>query len=369
MGGVRRVPLALLLGAVTLVTLGAASCGDEESPIALADAGRGSVAEIVDAPATVTARAAATLTAPADGTLASMSVEPGDTVGKGQVLAVIDSPAARKRLRDARAALDAAKRAGGGFGGGSSGLSRVQDATDKAAADAFEAARGAAGKVAEPALRKALLAQVTAAERRYASASAAAQDAVGAVRRGVAGLSSAMSALSAAQRLQAQQAYDLAKSTVDALTLRAPVAGVVQLGGTASPSAGAGDLAALLGAAGPDLAAAAPAPTAARRWGRRLGAGRRPGHGGHPGADRRGRLRARPGRRGGRDRRAARRARPRRDRGAGRGDRGHLRRPGAGGRRAARRSRPGAAWPTGCGSRWAPAGSPTVTTRRHPGRG
>ena len=183
-GGVRRVPLALLLGAVTLVTLGAASCGDEESPIALADAGRGSVAEVVDAPATVTARAAATLTAPADGTLASMSVEPGDTVRKGQVLAVIDSPDARKRLRDAQAALDAARRAGGGFGGGSSGLSRVQDATDKAAADAFEAARGAAGKVAEPALRKALLAQVTAAEKHYASASAAAQDAVGAVQPG-----------------------------------------------------------------------------------------------------------------------------------------------------------------------------------------
>ena len=262
MGGVRRVPLALLLGAVTLVTLGAASCGDEESPIALADAGRGSVAEVVDAPATVTARAAATLTAPADGTLASMSVEPGDTVRKGQVLAVISSPDARKRLRDARSALEAAKRAGGGFGGGSSGLSRVQDATDKAAADAFEAARGAAGQVAEPALRKALLAQVTAAEKHYASASAAAQDAVGAVRRGVAGLSSAMSALSAAQRLQAKQAYDLAKSTVDALTLRAPVAGVVQLGGTASPSAGAGDLAALLGAAGPDLSAAAPSVAA-----------------------------------------------------------------------------------------------------------
>jgi HlyD family secretion protein len=262
-GGVRRVPLALLLGAVTLVTLGAASCGDEASPIALADAGRGSVAEIVDAPATVTARAAATLTAPADGTLASMSVEPGDTVRKGQVLAVISSPDARKRLRDARSALDAAKRAGGGFGGGSSGLSRVREATDKAAADAFEAARGAAGEVAEPALRKALLAQVTAAEKHYASASAAAEDAVGAVRRGVAGLSSAMSALSAAQRLQAKQAYDLAKSTVDALTLRAPVAGVVQLGGTASPSAGAGDLAALLGGAGPDLgasSAAAPAP-------------------------------------------------------------------------------------------------------------
>jgi RND family efflux transporter MFP subunit len=62
-----------------------------------------------------------------------------------------------------------------------------------------------------------------------------------------------MSALSAAQRLQAEQAYDLAKSTVDALTLKAPIAGVVQLGGTASAGAGAGDLAALLAASGQSL--------------------------------------------------------------------------------------------------------------------
>jgi multidrug efflux pump subunit AcrA (membrane-fusion protein) len=255
-GLVRRVPLALLLGAVTLVTLAAASCGDDGSPIALASAERGSVAEIVDAPATVTAKAAATLTAPADGTLAELRVEPGDTVRAGQVLAVISSPSARKRLKDARAALTAARAAGGGgFGGGSSGLTRVQEATDRAAADAFTAARAAARKVAEPDVRTALLAQVRAAEKRYASASAAAEDAVGAVRRGVAGLSSAMNALSAAQRLQAEQAYGLAKSTVDALTLRAPVPGVVQLGGPAASASGAGDLASLLEQAGGSSAA------------------------------------------------------------------------------------------------------------------
>jgi hypothetical protein len=43
-----------------------------------------------------------------------------------------------------------------------------------------------------------------------------------------------MNALTAAQRTQAKAAYDLAASTVDALTLRAPVAGVVQLGGPAT---------------------------------------------------------------------------------------------------------------------------------------
>jgi hypothetical protein len=55
-----------------------------------------------------------------------------------------------------------------------------------------------------------------------------------------------MSALTAAQRIQAEQAYDLAKTTVDALTLRAPIAGVVQLGGSAGNGAAAGSLTDLL---------------------------------------------------------------------------------------------------------------------------
>ncbi|PTA42552.1 efflux RND transporter periplasmic adaptor subunit, partial [Micromonospora sp. RP3T] len=106
----------------------------------------------------------------------------------------------------------------------------------------------AAGKVGDPQARAALLLQVESAQRQYASAARAADRAVAAVQRGVAGLNSAVGALSAAQRLQAQQAYDLAKATVDALTLRAPIAGVVQPGGTraATPT----DLAGLLGAAG-----------------------------------------------------------------------------------------------------------------------
>jgi HlyD family secretion protein len=66
--------------------------------------------------------------------------------------------------------------------------------------------------------------------------SAAAGEAVESLRRGVAGVGQAVNALTAAQRLQAQQAYDLAEAAVDALTLRAPVSGVVQLGGTASAS-------------------------------------------------------------------------------------------------------------------------------------
>jgi HlyD family secretion protein len=219
---------------------------------------RTTVAEVVDAPAAVTAKSAATLSAPADGTLAEMRVAPGDQVRKGQVLAIIDSPGSESRLRQAKQALDAARRAGGGFGGGVN-LSGVQKETDKAAAAAFAAARKAAGKITDPTARAALLTHVDSAERQYEVAARAAGQAVRAVQRGVAGISSAMSALSAAQRLQAQQAYDLAKSTVDALTLRAPIPGIVQYGGASASSSAAsalGALSALGGAAAPSLGGA-----------------------------------------------------------------------------------------------------------------
>ncbi|MGY0004508.1 efflux RND transporter periplasmic adaptor subunit [Micromonospora sp. I033] len=238
--------LTALLAVVALTGATAASCGDDPAAVAVAEVGRSPVTEVIDAPATVTARAAATLTAPADGTLASLRVQPGQRVARGQVLAVIDSPSARERLAQARAALRAAKRAGSGVGAGDLG-GRRRD-TDRAADEAFAAARKAAGKIGDPQLRSALLLQVESAQRQYASAARAADRAVSAVQRGMAGLNSAVGALSTAQRLQAQQAYDLAKATVDALTLRAPVAGVVQPGGTraAIPT----DLTGLLGTAG-----------------------------------------------------------------------------------------------------------------------
>ncbi|MGC5050186.1 efflux RND transporter periplasmic adaptor subunit [Micromonospora sp. DT48] len=244
-----RLRLVTVLLAVTVLTLTtAASCGGDEPPIALAAATRAAVAEEIDAPATVVARAAATLTAPADGTLARLRVEPGQRVKRGQVLAVINSPSARERLRQARAALRAAQRAGGGGGGGD--LVGSLRGTDRAADATHAAARAAAAKISDPELRKALLAQVEAAQRRYDAAARAADRAVREVQRGVRNLNSAVSALATAQRLQAQQAYDLAKATVDALTLRAPIAGVVQPGGVSTGTGSAGALAGLLGSGG-----------------------------------------------------------------------------------------------------------------------
>lgn len=251
--------LTALTAVAVLTATTAASCGDDQPPVALASAARNPVSEVIDAPATVTARAAASLTSPADGTLASLRVQPGQRVKRGQVLAVVASPSAQARLRQAKEALDAAKRAGRGVSTGN--LTSSRRGTDKAADEAFDAARKAAEEIADQQLRDALLAQVTSAQRQYAAAARSADDAVRAVQRGISGLNSAVGSLSAAQRLQAQQAYDLAKATVDALTLRAPIAGVVQPGGTRAGGA-SGGLAGLLeqaGGAGIDPSALSPA--------------------------------------------------------------------------------------------------------------
>jgi HlyD family secretion protein len=239
-----RRPLVLLTVLLAGFAMTGASCGSDTSGIVTADVGRATVTEVVDAPATVTARAAATLTAAADGTLLKLLVGPGDTVVKGQVIAVVDSPSAQARLAQAKAALAAAKRSGGG--GLKLDLGKATAPLDAAAAEAFAQARSAAEHIADAALREALLAQITAAERQYKAAADAVTQAVAGISRGVASLGSAMSALGAAQKLQAQQAYDLAKSTVDALTIKAPIGGVVQLGGVSAASAG-GDLSSLLG--------------------------------------------------------------------------------------------------------------------------
>lgn len=239
----RRTPLAALIVVIAASMVTVTACTNSSTGISLGTASRGSVQEVVDASATVTARAVASLTAPTAGSVASLAVRPGDPVAAGQVVAVIDSPAAQQQLREAGAALSAAK--GGTVPVGSSAnLTAVAKQTDAAAAKAFADARTAAGAIGDPAVRAAMLAQIDAAEQQYAALSATARSVVSATQKGVASLASAVSALGAAQRQQAQAAYDLAKSTVDALTLKAPIAGVVQFGGGSASSSGAslGDL-------------------------------------------------------------------------------------------------------------------------------
>jgi multidrug efflux pump subunit AcrA (membrane-fusion protein) len=257
-----------MTAAVALVTLGVSACTNGSSPVTLGSADRSSVTEIVDSSATVTAKAVATLTAPTTGTLATLAVTPGQQVAAGQVIAVIDAPAAEQQLADATAALASAS--GGGGGGGFSGrdLAATQKKTDDAAAAAFASARKAANSIGDPVVRDALLRQIDAASAQYDSLATTARSLATSVQRGIASLSSALGALGAAQRAQARSAYNLAKSTVDALTLRAPIAGVVQLGGPASAPA-TSSLSSLLSS----VSGGVPAPAPASGGGRPSGPG------------------------------------------------------------------------------------------------
>lgn len=231
----------------------AASC-DSAPEVSLSQVSRTTVSEVVEAPASVTARGAATVSSPANGTLASLTVTPGQRVEIGQTVGVIDSPEAQARLAQATAALDAARSSSGGST--RVNLGGLQKQLDKRATEAFAQARDAAAKITDPAQQAAVLAQITSAEAGYATVSETAWQAIRSVERGLASVSSAMRALGAAQVMQAQQAYDLAKSTVDALTLKAPIAGVVQLGGASSSSPSIPtDISSLLGG----LSAPAPA--------------------------------------------------------------------------------------------------------------
>jgi len=249
---VRR--LAAVGSAVALVVLGAAaSCGEDTAGIRTAEVGRATVTEVVDAPASVTARAVATVTSPAAGRLAKLYVTDGTRVDAGDVLAVVDSPEARQRLEQANRALASVQ--GGRVRAPGVDLSASARQTDAAAAQAFAAARAAAEALVDPRLRAAALARVDAAEAQYAAASRQARDAAHALQAGLGSVTRAVNSLTAAQRVQAEAAVELAQAGVDALTLRTPVGGTVQLGGTSA--APAGDLSGLLAQLPPGLAGTA----------------------------------------------------------------------------------------------------------------
>ena len=137
----------------------------------------------------------------------------------------------------------------------------MQEGLDAAAAQSFAAGRAAAALVVDPAQRAGAEEQVTQAERQYAVASNAARTAVEQVNSGADGVEAALAAVARSQQAQADAAVDLARSTVDALAVRAPIAGIVTLGGGggAPAAAGGSDLSGLLAG----LPAAAQGPAAA----------------------------------------------------------------------------------------------------------
>ncbi|HVQ90622.1 MAG TPA: HlyD family efflux transporter periplasmic adaptor subunit [Mycobacteriales bacterium] len=241
------------VAAVVAVVLGVSGCtGDGNAGIELGTVDRATVTEVVEAPANVQARATVTVTATGDGTVGKLYVTDGQRVPAGAILAVISAPDAQTRLRTTRAQAAQAE-AAAPTSPPRIDLGASQGQADTSAKGAFDAARRAAGQIPDARLKAAALAQITAAEKQYALARAQAQAAIEAINTGVGNLSTALGALTAAQRGQAEAAVTAAQRAVDALTIRAPIAGVVQLGGTAGSGSSSGSLGSVLDQLPPEV--------------------------------------------------------------------------------------------------------------------
>lgn len=224
-----------------------AGCSGGGGPrVAVGPVGLHDVVELVNAPATVAARAESTVSAPATGTVAEVLVRDGATVRAGQPLVRIASPSAQERLRQAEAADAQAASATPRVA--TPRLTGFQGQVDTTATAAFAAARQAAAAV-PVAQRPAALAAVAQAEAQYAAARAQALAALRSLEQGIGSVAGALASLGQAQRVQTRAAVAIARSTVDALLVRAPINGTVQLGGSTSSggNGGAGGLDALLG--------------------------------------------------------------------------------------------------------------------------
>ncbi len=225
--------VAATASAVAIVLAGCTGGGDPA--IEVAAVGRATVVEVVEAPATVTARATATVSSPADGTVARLRVREGQQVRAGQVLLRVESPDARRRLRQAQRA-DARAATSGTSGPAPVDLAGAR-AADADAQRAFDRARRAAQRIPLGPARTQALSALRVSQSQYAAARASADEAVRQLGAGIGSLSDAVAALSSAQRVQTRAALDVARRAVAALTVRAPIEGTVSL---SPPPAGPG---------------------------------------------------------------------------------------------------------------------------------
>jgi putative ABC transport system ATP-binding protein len=101
---VRRPLSPVLTVALPLLLLGGACTSDDGRAVSVGRVERATVTEVVEAPGTVTARAVAAVTSPAEATVSQVLVADGTQVRRGTVLLRLDSPSATATLRAALAA-------------------------------------------------------------------------------------------------------------------------------------------------------------------------------------------------------------------------------------------------------------------------
>jgi HlyD family secretion protein len=196
------------------------------------------VVERVNAPGSVAAAAQAEVTAPAAATIERLLVVDGAKVTPGQVVAQLSSEQVEESLRQARAALAAASSLGAAVPSlptdqAVAALGDVQDQVTATSLAVITSLRSVAGTLPAP-QRARLLARLDRTERQLAATqrrtSAAVRQAADAVQAQTSAMSRSLEAATAAQRSQAAVAVAAAENQQERLTLRATLAGTVQLG-------------------------------------------------------------------------------------------------------------------------------------------
>jgi HlyD family secretion protein len=169
-------------------------------------------------------------------------VRDGQRVRSGQLVAQLSSEQVDDQVRQAQAAVDAASSLGGvaptlPTGPALSAFQQVQSQVATTSAAVIAALRSALPLLPQPQRRR-LQARIDRAQARVAElqrqADSAARQAAAAATAQADSLQRSLEAATAAQRGQAELALELAKDQQRRLTLKAPLAGTVQLGRTAT---------------------------------------------------------------------------------------------------------------------------------------
>jgi HlyD family secretion protein len=232
---------AVALSLVAALALGACSSGGDDR-YAAEVVRPGDVVERVSAPGVVQAAGQADLQAPAAARVERLVVKDGQRVRRGQLVAQLSSDQVDDQVKQAQAAADAASSLGGvaptlPTGAALSAFQQVQSQVATASAAVIDALRSALPLLPQPQRRR-LQAQIDRAQVRVAElqrqADQAARQAAAAADAQAAAMRRSIEAATAAQRGQAQLALELATDQQRRLTLRAPLAGTVQLGRTAT---------------------------------------------------------------------------------------------------------------------------------------
>ena len=226
-------------GGLLVAALVLAACSSGPDRRFAADVARtADVVERVSAPGAVQAAAQSDLTSPAAAKLADLAVRDGQKVRRGQLVARLESSQVDDSIRQARSAVDSASALDGlvpqvPTAAAVAAIQQLQQQLSTTS-DALLRALRATLPALPPPQRRQVAAQLDRAERQVADgqrrATAAAELALATVNQQTDALRGALRSATAAQRGQAQLALDLAMDQKARLTLRAPMAGTVQLG-------------------------------------------------------------------------------------------------------------------------------------------